>query len=41
MTLSRKESISEFPDAVTKRGRKHLVDLQEAIKKGYESYLYF
>ena len=41
VTLSRKESISEFPDAVTKRGRKHLVDLQEAIKKGYESYLLF
>ena len=41
VTLSRKEGISEFPDAITTRGKKHLVDLQNAIKKGYESYLLF
>ncbi len=41
VTLSRKEGISEFPDAITIRGKKHLVDLQNAIKKGYESYLLF
>ena len=41
VTLSRKKGISEFPDAITARGKKHLVHLQDAIKKGYESYLLF
>lgn len=41
VTLSREKSISEFPDSVTTRGKKHLVHLQDAIKKGYESYLLF
>ena len=41
VTLSRAKGISEFPDAVTVRGKKHLVHLQDAIKKGYESYLLF
>lgn len=41
VTLSRQKNISEFPDAVTTRGKKHLVHLQEAIKQGYESYLLF
>ena len=41
VTLSREKGISEFPDAVTVRGKKHLVHLQNAIKKGYESYLLF
>ena len=41
VTLCRKNNISEFPDAVTSRGRKHLVHLQDAIKQGYESYLLF
>ena len=41
VTLSREKETSEFPDAVTARGKKHLVHLQEAIKKGYESYLLF
>ena len=41
VTLSRKTGISEFPDAITTRGKKHLVHLQDAIKKGYESYLLF
>ena len=41
VTLSRKKGISEFPDAITTRGKKHLVHLQDAIKKGYESYLLF
>ena len=41
VTLSREKGISEFPDAVTTRGKKHLVHLQDAIKKGYESYLLF
>ena len=41
VTLSRKKGVAEFPDAVTKRGKKHLVHLQDAIKKSYESYLLF
>ena len=41
VTLSRNRGISEFPDAVTTRGKKHLVHLQDAIKQGYESYLLF
>jgi len=41
VTLSRKKNISEFPDSITARGKKHLVHLQKAIKKGYESYLLF
>ena len=41
VTLSRKKGISEFPDAITTRGKKHLVHLQDAIKRGYESYLLF
>ena len=36
-----KTGISEFPDAITTRGKKHLVHLQDAINKGYESYLLF
>jgi sugar fermentation stimulation protein A len=41
VTLSREEEISEFPDAVTSRGSKHLKTLITAIKKGYKSYLLF
>ena len=41
VTLCRQKNISEFPDAVTARGKKHLVHLQDAIKQGYESYLLF
>jgi len=41
VTLCRKKNISEFPDAVTTRGKKHLTHLQDAIKQGYESYLLF
>ena len=41
VTLSRNRNISEFPDAITTRGKKHLVHLQDAIKKGFDSYLLF
>ncbi len=41
VTLFRKKNISEFPDAVTSRGSKHLLALIDAIKKGYKSYLLF
>jgi sugar fermentation stimulation protein A len=41
VTLFRNKDISEFPDAVTTRGSKHLLALIDAIKKGYKSYLIF
>jgi sugar fermentation stimulation protein A len=41
VTLSRKKGIAEFPDAVTSRGLKHLKELENAIKLGYESYLLY
>ena len=41
VTLCRKKGVSEFPDAVTARGKKHLIHLQHAIQQSYESYLLF
>ena len=41
VTLFRDKKTSEFPDAVTSRGSKHLLTLIDATKKGYESYLLF
>jgi sugar fermentation stimulation protein A len=41
VTLFRDKNTAEFPDAVTKRGTKHLLTLIDAIKKGYKSYLLF
>ena len=41
VTLFRDEKLSEFPDAITSRGSRHLKTLIEAIKKGYKSYLLF
>ena len=41
VTLTRKERIAEFPDAITFRGRKHLRELIIAKKKGFESYILY
>ena len=41
VTLFRTNNISEFPDAVTSRGSKHLKTLVDAIKKGYKAYVLF
>ncbi len=41
VTLFRSKNTSEFPDAITTRGSKHLLTLIDAIKKGYKSYLLF
>ena len=41
VTLSTKENIAEFPDAITSRGTKHLTKLMEAKKKVYESYILY
>jgi len=41
VTLFREKKISEFPDAITARGSKHLKALIDAIKKGYKSYIIY
>ncbi len=41
VSLSRKKYHAEFPDSVTDRGKKHLVNLILARQQGYESYLIF
>ena len=41
VTLVRENEIAEFPDAITSRGTKHLNELINAKKKGYQSYLLY
>ena len=41
VTLVREKKVAEFPDAVTSRGTKHLNELCNAKKKGYQSYILF
>jgi len=41
VTLVRKNNRAEFPDAITSRGTKHLKELINAKKKGYESYILY
>ncbi len=41
VTLIRDNITSEFPDAITTRGSKHINQLIEATKKGYECYILF
>ena len=41
VTLIRDNKISEFPDAITTRGSKHIKTLIEASKNGYECYVLF
>jgi len=41
VTLLRKNSVAEFPDAVTSRGTKHLNELIKATKKGYKAYILY
>ena len=41
VTLTRKNNVAEFPDAVTSRGTKHLKKLIESIKHGYKPYVLF
>ena len=41
VTLLRQNNIAEFPDAITSRGTKHLKELINAKKKGYESYMLY
>ena len=41
VTLSRKNKIAEFPDAITYRGLKHIQELLRAKQKGFEICLLF
>ena len=41
VTLIRDGKTSEFPDAITTRGSKHIKTLMDAHKKGYECYVFF
>ena len=41
VTLVREKKIAEFPDAITSRGTKHLNELCNAKKKGYQSYILY
>lgn len=35
------EGVCLFPDAPTERGRKHLEELAECVRQGYEGYIFF
>lgn len=35
------EGVARFPDAPTERGRKHLLELQQAAAEGYEAWVLF
>ena len=37
----KRKKIAEFPDAITERGTKHLNELCNAKKKGYQSYILY
>ena len=41
VTLSREKKLAEFPDAITSRGLKHMVELCNARKMGYQSYMLY
>ena len=41
VTLSIKDEIAEFPDAITKRGSKHLIELSKLIKKKKRSIMLY
>ena len=41
VTLSRKNKVAEFPDAITARGLKHIKELIKASKKNYKIFILF
>ncbi|MFO7710380.1 MAG: DNA/RNA nuclease SfsA [Candidatus Woesearchaeota archaeon] len=34
-------TVASFPDAVTARGKKHLISLQQAVKEGYKAGIFY
>ncbi|MEM7170289.1 MAG: DNA/RNA nuclease SfsA [Pseudomonadota bacterium] len=41
VTLSRDKGLAEFPDAVTKRGAKHLSELSDMVAQGHRAVMFF
>ena len=41
VTLTRENKIAEFPDAITLRGKKHLIRLIDSMNKKYDPYVLF
>ncbi|MBT8153844.1 DNA/RNA nuclease SfsA [Epibacterium ulvae] len=41
VTLSRQPRLAEFPDSVTKRGTKHLIELAEMVKLGHRAVMLY
>ena len=41
VTLSKNKNIAEFPDAITERGSKHLLELIKVVKKGKRAIMLF
>jgi len=41
VTAKRSEKVAIFPDAVTKRGQKHLAMLEDAVLKGFRAVMFF
>tara|TARA_B100001094_G_scaffold104223_1_gene100503 strand:- start:727 stop:1467 length:741 start_codon:yes stop_codon:yes gene_type:complete len=41
VTLSRRKKIAEFPDSVTSRGAKHLIELEKMVKSGFRAVMLF
>ena len=41
VTLTRSKKLAEFPDAITSRGSKHLINLKLSIDKGFKPFVLF